>query len=809
MGVKMEYEKMTKAELIEMLKLHEEQFKDTLDQVQVGIAYVDLEGQFIKANRRFCDITGYLEQEILKSTYHDITFLDDLDIQYQIRKKVLDGENSSYTIEKRYIKKDNSVIWVSLTVTLIRKPDGKLSYFISIVNDITQRKKAEEKMCKLSHATEYSSVTIVITDIKGNIEYSNPKFTELTGYRLEEAIGKNPRFLQSGKTSVETYNNLWKTITSGGEWKGELCNKKKNGDLYRELVSISPVKNDKDIVTHFVAVKEDITELYKANKRLKAQNVVAQVLAESNTLKEASGKILQAICTALEWDLGEIWIYDQQDGVLRNTEIWHLSSLKIEEFKAATKQITFPAQVGLPGRVWESAKPLWIEDVVYDTTFLRASIAEREGLHGAFGFPVMSGKEVLGVICFFSHEIRQPDNDLLNMMSAIGSRIGLFIKRKQAEEALVQSERLKSLGTITAGVAHDFNNILAVISGKVQLIEMEYENNKQLANELSSIMRAIDDGTEIASKMLRFTNTSRGTTKFVPFNIGDLINQTIDFTKPRWNNMALTNGIHYHIDREGMKEIPEVLCNPAELREVFINLISNALNAMPDGGSLSFCTWSDENTVFISISDTGTGMTEEVKKKVFDPFFTTRRPEGTGLGMSTSYCIIEEHGGKIDIESEVGQGTTFILSIPNDKKKVQQTVLPESSQETKETKENKENKGLRVLVVDDNEGMRSVLDQSLSRIGCNVKTVENGTDALELSKREEFDIVLCDLVMPDICGYDVVKALNELEKSPKIGIITGWAEELIPLEKEVLEIDFIVKKPFKLSELSKQINDAF
>ena len=797
----MNYEKMTKDELITRLRLHDKEFNDIFGNVAVGIAHVALNGQYLRINKHFCKITGYSEQEILENTFHNITYPDDIDAQYQIRKKVLDGENSSYTIEKRYIKKDDSVIWVNLTVTLIRESCGKPMHFISIIDDVTQRKKDEEKMRKLSHATEYSSATVVITDIEGNIEYANPKFTEITGYRLEEVIGKSPSILKSGRTPPETYNKLWRAITSGNEWRGEFCNKKKNGELYRESASISPVKNDKSITTHFVAVKEDITDRYEANKRLNAQHIVAQVLAESNTLKDASGKILQAICTALEWDLGEMWIFDQQDGVLRNSEIWHMLSLKIREFKSATKHITFPAQVGLPGRVWESAKPLWIEDVVHDTKFVRASIAEREGLHGAFGFPIISGREVLGVICFFSHEIRKPDRDLLDMMSAIGSRIGLFIKRKQAEEALAQSEKLKSLGTIAAGVAHDFNNILGVISGKVQLIELEYESNKQLTDELSTIMRATDDGAKITSKMLRFTKTSRGTTEFVPCNIGDLINQTIDFTEPRWKNMAQARGTNYHIDKEGMKEIPEVLCSPAELREVFINLISNALNAMPDGGILTFSTWSSDDTVFISVSDTGTGMTEDVKKKVFDPFFTTRRPEGTGLGMSTSYSIIEEHGGNINVESEVGKGTTFILSIPHDRETVQRTVLSESSQEIKA-------QGIRVLVVDDNEDMRSVLDQSLSRIGYNVKTVENGIDALEVSKKESFDIVLCDLVMPDIYGYDVVKALNELEKSPKIGIITGWGEELNPLEKEGLKIDFIVKKPFKISELTKQISNV-
>ena len=139
----MDYEKMARADLIGELKLDDEQFKDTFDQVEVGIAHVDLDGQFIKVNRHFCDITGYSKQEILKSTYHNITYPDDIYMQYQIRKKVLDGENSSYKTEKRYIKKDDSIIWVSLTVALIRESDEEPHYFISIIDDIDDHKNTE------------------------------------------------------------------------------------------------------------------------------------------------------------------------------------------------------------------------------------------------------------------------------------------------------------------------------------------------------------------------------------------------------------------------------------------------------------------------------------------------------------------------------------------------------------------------------------------------------------------------------------------------------------------------------------------
>ena len=552
----------------------------------------------------------------------------------------------------------------------------------------------------------------------------------------------------------------------------------------------------------------DITRRKQAERRLSAQYYVTKVLAESATIKDASPKILQAICTALEWDLGEIWEFDKQDCVLRCSELWHIQSIEVSEFKKITRQTSFAKGVGLPGRVFKSAQPAWIADVVQDKNFPRASVAAKDGLHGAFGFPILSGSEVLGTISFYSREIRQPDKDLLNMLLSIGSQIGLFIKRKQAEkeikkmeEALVQTDKLKSLGTITAGVAHEFNNILAIISGNVQLLEKTYKGNEELTEVFSTIRKAADDGAEISNKMLQVTKTEQSTEKFVSFDLRDLIKQSIDFTMPRWKNMAQAKGINYHIETEGIKDIPEVFCNPTELREVFVNIINNAMDAMPDGGSISLSTRSDENTVFVSISDTGIGMSEEVNKKIFDPFFTTRRPQGTGLGMSISYGIITRHNGKINVTSEEGKGTTFNLSIPICKEAVKRIVSPEPAQEIKTKKHH-------ILVVDDKESICEILDAFLSGEGHTVKTIHNGAEAIELTRKENFDLVLSDLAMPEVTGYDVIKAMNELDKTPKIGLITGWDEELT-FEEAKLKPDFIIKKPFELLELARQINDVF
>ncbi|MBC8552338.1 MAG: HAMP domain-containing histidine kinase [Candidatus Brocadiales bacterium] len=215
-----------------------------------------------------------------------------------------------------------------------------------------------------------------------------------------------------------------------------------------------------------------------------------------------------------------------------------------------------------------------------------------------------------------------------------------------------------------------------------------------MTDALHTISKAVGDGAEISRNMLKFTKTNQDTKEFVSSDIRDLIMQSVEYTMPRWKNMAQVNGINYQIDKEGMKEVPSIMCSPTEIRELFINIINNALDAMPEGGSISFSTWDRDETVFVNITDNGEGMSGDVKKSLFDQFFTAKTPVGTGLGMSIAYGVVVRHGGKIDVESEVGKGSTFALQFPSVIKTVSPTVTPEPEQEIK-------SRNLSILIVDD------------------------------------------------------------------------------------------------------------
>ncbi|MBT5305992.1 MAG: response regulator, partial [Candidatus Scalindua sp.] len=427
------------------------------------------------------------------------------------------------------------------------------------------------------------------------------------------------------------------------------------------------------------------------------------------------------------------------------------------------------------------------------------------GITSILDVPIRLRGQIVGIVCHdHTGSMREWTKEEEDFAASIADMVSLAMEaneQQKMEESLLQSEKLKAMGVITAGIAHEFNNILAVISGNIQLIDRRYKSDNKLTDMLKIIKMATNDGAQISGRMLKFAKTKKDTVGFVPCDIRDLIKNAIEFTMPRWKNMAQANGINYRIEKKGMRDVPPILCNPTELREIFINIINNALDAMPGDGGISFSTWSTEdNIVFISITDTGKGISEEVKKYIFDPFFTTKLPVGSGLGMSTVYGIITRHGGKIEVESKLGKGTIFTLQFPTAAKMDNIEVNSEPVQST-------QCKILHILVVDDEINVGKLLDEYLSDYGHNVITVDNGADAIKLSKRESFDLVLCDLAMPIVSGYDVIRALNKLDKCPKIGIITGWDENLILLKEKNLKVDFLITKPFDLPELTRHISD--
>ncbi|WP_407898485.1 EAL domain-containing protein [Ferrigenium sp. UT5] len=246
----------------------EERYRAAFDQAAVGIARVAPDGKWLEVNQKIADIVGYSREELLQQTFQDITHPDDLDLDLAYVRQMLAGSLQNYSMEKRYLRKSGEVVWVNLTVSLVRDSDGTPKYFVSVVEDISAKKQTETLLRKLSLAVEQSPNTIVITDLEANIEYVNRMFTEVTGYAPEEVIGQNPRVLHSGKTPQATYDDMWAHLTAGRAWRGELINKRKDGTEYIEAAMIAPVHQADGKVLNYLAIKENITEKKAAEARI-------------------------------------------------------------------------------------------------------------------------------------------------------------------------------------------------------------------------------------------------------------------------------------------------------------------------------------------------------------------------------------------------------------------------------------------------------------------------------------------------------------------------------------------------------------
>ena len=300
-----------------------------------------------------------------------------------------------------------------------------------------ERTRAEEELKLYREIFAKTTDGIEITDSEGRYLEQNAAQRALLGYSDVELRGQTPAI----HLGDEVFAQIASELASSGRYRGELLSRSASGQMVPVDLSAFSIKNEAGTVLCQVGIKRDITERRRSQQRLATQHGVTRILADAPTLEAAAPRILEAVCNLLDWEVGVLWSVDRDAGVLACVEVWHRSDVTIPEFEAISRRQTFCSGVGLPGRVWASGKPAWIADVTRDSNFPRGPIAAREGLHGAFGFPITLGNDVLGVMEFFSREIRQPDDALLQMFAIIGGQVGQFDARNRAQAALTRNEQ--------------------------------------------------------------------------------------------------------------------------------------------------------------------------------------------------------------------------------------------------------------------------------------------------------------------------------------------------------------------------------
>lgn len=383
-------------------------------------------------------------------------------------------------------------------------------------------------------------------------------------------------------------------------------------------------------------------------------------------------------------------------------------------------------------------------------------------------------------------------------------------EQERIREQFSQMEKLSALGELASGVAHDFNNTLAGILGRAQLLLRTTSDPEKMKRGLDIIIKTAEDGANTVKRIQDFARQRRDH-DFELVSVDQILTDAGEITRPRWKNWAEASNIHINLDLQTGSNV-KVMGDDSELREVLVNMVFNAIDAMPAGGTLSLTTKSVGESVVISIADTGVGMDPDVRSRIFDPFFTTKGKAGLGLGLAVSFGIIRRHGGTIEVDSELGYGTKFRIVLPVAAVSAD-LITPEIAKPSPGPQPCislvDDQVQTRILVVDDEDFVRELLKEILESEGCKVSLAENGSEALELFSSSQFDGVFTDVGMPGMSGWELANAIREQSEMIPIAVITGWGEAVGSNEQKAAGVDWVVAKPFtadRISELVKDIN---
>ncbi|MFL6274095.1 MAG: GAF domain-containing protein [Blastocatellia bacterium] len=366
-------------------------------------------------------------------------------------------------------------------------------------------------------------------------------------------------------------------------------------------------------------------------------------------------------------------------------------------------------------------------------------------------------------------------------------------EERVASERAAQADKLRALGQLASGVAHNFNNILAAILGHAQLLKREWSDEHLIAR-LDIIEKAALDGAQTVKRIQGF-GLQPSDEVYETFDVNHLLQDSTTLTRARWQHEAQARGLTYDVALD-LHSIPMVRGTASELREVFVNIILNALDAMPQGGRLRISSKHKNGFVRVSFSDNGVGMTRDVRQRIFEPFFTTKGVTGMGLGLAVSYSIIERHGGEVDVRSIPGRGTTFTISLPSSRAVYGVASITDSIMA----------KTARVLVVDDDDRVRDVLVGMLKLAGHAADFAANGREALGRLEREAFDLVFTDLSMPDVDGWALAEEIRRRWPQLKIVMVTGYAVQAEGDHRRYRLVNDIISKPIRFDDINATLS---
>jgi len=634
------------------------------------IVTMDASGTVVEFNPAAEEVFGFRRKEAIGKELAELIIPPRLREQHRRGLahylKTGEGPVLGKRLEMAAVRKDGSEILVELAITALKTNSSQV--FTAYLRDITDRKRSEEASRRLAAIIEYSDDAIVSKDLNGIITSWNAGAERLFGYSANEAIRK-PITLIIPPDRYHEEEQILDRVHSGERVDHfDTVRRRKDGSLINVSITVSPIKQADGRVIGASKIARDISERVRNDRRRLAQYTVASLLAGSWTLDEASCAILQTIASIGDWVLSGIWVHDEAIGKLRCRAFWHAGAPKLQKFGEFSKTIAFGRGEGLPGRVWESNEPAWIRDVTRDKNFPRASVAREAGLRGGFAFPLFAGRAVNGVIELFSNEVAEPDHDLLQLVIALGSQLGLFIERRRIDRELQQAKENAEAASAAkdrflAMLSHELRTPLNPVLLWADGILGQPGLDPDIKEGLRMICRNVELEARLIDDLLDLTRIARGKLQ-LQLQIADaheLLNHAIDIVRAdirdRQVYLSISLGATLH----------RIKVDPPRIQQVFWNILRNAAKFTPEKGAISVRSINGSpDTITIEVTDTGVGIEPALLEKVFNAFEQLKeRHDGLGLGLAISKAIVEMHGGTIRANSEgTGKGATFTVTLP-------------------------------------------------------------------------------------------------------------------------------------------------
>jgi len=558
--------------------------------------------------------------------------------------------------------------------------------------------------------------------------------------------------------------------------------------------------------THLLADLRGSTErLEDLVFKLSTLNEVVELAARIPQLQDLLSLVLERTMRTVRATIGSIMLLDHDRGVLRVVAARGLPD-------GVVGQAEVPVGEGVAGKVVQIGEAVLVEDISTDPRFARPNDTKYGS--GAFMcLPVRVEDRVIGVVnlakaasapatpaftptdlqflnTLMTHVAYAVDNArLLQEANLSANRLRRAMEDlRTTQTRVVEGETLRAVGQMASGMAHHVNNLLAVISGRTQLL-LQRISQPEIRRPLEVIQRATFDAADVVRRVLGFTAV-QPVAEHAAVDLNEVVREVVELTRPRWRDEAQMRAVDLDVALE-LGEVPRVAGEAPALREVIMNLLFNAIDAMRESGRIRIATWAADHWAYCAITDTGVGMDDEVRRHAFEPFFTTKGPQGTGLGLSVAHGIVQRHGGELSLRANEGGGTVVTMRLP-------QAVAAREAVPA----ETPAGPPLRVLVIDDEPTVREALADTLIDDGHSVIQAGGGKDGLaRLAEGARVDVVITDLGMPDMTGWDVARAVRRERPGLAIGLVTGWAVALEMSDEERRAVDFVIAKPYTIEAL--------